>query len=95
MDQRQSCTGENHGIYRRPLAAEITTTSAIAAIQVRESLKIICGRQEDCLRHILMYDGMGNFIEVLEVEIDGRCDLHGQRNMRAAAGENTPGTMER
>jgi molybdopterin/thiamine biosynthesis adenylyltransferase len=92
MDRRHSCTGET--AYQRPMAAEITTTSAIAAIQVREALKILCGQEGQCLRHVLIYDGMGNTAEILEAIEDDRCDLH-RCNMRAAAGENIPGTMER
>jgi hypothetical protein len=77
------------------LAAEITTTSVIAAIQVREALKVMCGRREDCLRHVLLYDGMRNTMEVYEAEIDGRCAMHGEpRSVRVAAGENSPSSME-
>jgi molybdopterin/thiamine biosynthesis adenylyltransferase len=95
LDQRQSCTGAPTSVYRAPLAAEITTSSAIAAIQVREALKVLCGRKEDCLRHILLYDGLRNTMEVLEAEIDGRCVLHdGLRSIRVAVGENSPSGME-
>lgn len=95
LDQRQSCTGEPMSLYRRPLAAEITTTSVIAAIQVREALKVLCGRQEDCVRHVLLYDGMKNSAEVYQADIDGRCDMHDDaRSVRVAAGENCPGGME-
>jgi molybdopterin/thiamine biosynthesis adenylyltransferase len=95
LDKRQSCSGETAGLYRRPMAAEVTTTSVVAAIQAREALKILCGQEELCLRHVLMYDGMSGTAEVLEAQVDERCDLHGRRSLRAAVGENIPGTMER
>ena len=95
LDRRQSCTGGPTSIYRAPLAAEITTTSVIAAIQVREALKVLCGHRDSCIHHVLIYDGMRNTMEVYEAEIDGRCAMHGElRNVHVAAGENSPSGME-
>jgi molybdopterin/thiamine biosynthesis adenylyltransferase len=95
LDRRQSCTGGPSNEYRRPLAAEITTTSVIAAVQVREALKILSGRQQDCIRHVLHYDGVRNTAEVFEAEVDGRCDMHLPCSMRVVGGVNCPSGVER
>jgi molybdopterin/thiamine biosynthesis adenylyltransferase len=76
MDKRHSCTGSD-AIYHEPkLAAEITTTSVVAAIQVREALKIVSGRADDCVKHVLHYNGLTNLVEAYELEIDPVCSLH-------------------
>jgi len=76
LEKRFSCTGRETSFVEPKLPAEITTTSIIAAIQVREGLKILSGRKEDCLRNVLYYNGLRNASEVFEAPIDPQCPMH-------------------
>ena len=76
MERRYSCTGSDTVFFEPKLAAEITTTSVIAAIQVRESIKVLCGQRDRCLHHLLHYNGLNNQVLELEVPLDPECPLH-------------------
>ena len=76
VDQRFSCTDEQHVFVPR-MAAEITTTSVIAAIQVREAVKIISGKEEMCIINVFYYDGMTGETQILRAEPDPECPNHG------------------
>jgi len=76
LEKRFSCTGGDVSVYEPKLPAEITTTSVIGAIQVREALKIASGRKEMCIRHILHYDGERGDTDVFEIDIDPCCPNH-------------------
>ncbi len=76
MERRYSCTGSDTVFFEPKLAAEITTTSVIAAIQVRESIKVLCGQQDRCLHHLLHYNGLTNQVLELEVPLDPECPMH-------------------
>jgi molybdopterin/thiamine biosynthesis adenylyltransferase len=77
---RFSCTGRDVVFHEPRLAAEITTTSVISAVIVRESLKVVSGRRDMVLRNCLYYDGGRNQCEELEVAVDPDCPNHpGQR----------------
>ena len=76
VDQRFSCTDSQH-IFVPRMAAEITTTSVIAAIQVREALKIISGRSDMCIINVFYYDGMTGETQILCAEQDPECPNHG------------------
>jgi len=76
VDQRFSCTDSQHVFVPR-MAAEITTTSVIAAIQVREALKIISGREETCIINVFYYDGITGETQILRAEPDPECPNHG------------------
>ncbi len=72
---RFSCTGK--GTYYMPkVPAEITTTSIIAAMQVREAMKILSGKSEFCVHGVTYYDGETGKTEVLELDIDPFCPNH-------------------
>lgn len=58
------------------MPAEITTTSVVAAIQVREAVKIMSGKEMDCIKHVLHYNGLTNASENLELSIDPQCPMH-------------------
>jgi hypothetical protein len=58
------------------MPAEITTTSVVAAIQVRETIKIACGLEERCIRNVFHYNGMTGMSQELELSIDPDCPLH-------------------
>ena len=76
LESRFSCTGNDVSFYEPKLAAEITTTSVIAAIQVREALKLLSGSCDRCLRHVFYYNGMTNAGQELELSLDPDCPLH-------------------
>ena len=75
MNERFSCTGEGT-IFIPKLASEITTTSVIAAIQVREAMKILSGKRESCIRNVMYYDGLSGSTTELEIAEDSRCPNH-------------------
>lgn len=75
IDERFSCTGEGH-IFIPKLASEITTTSIIAAVQVREAMKILSGRRELCIRNVMFYDGRSGATMDLEISEESGCPNH-------------------
>jgi len=58
------------------VAAEITTTSVISAIMVREALKYISGRRNMLLSNAFYYDGQRNMSEEIEISLDSDCPVH-------------------
>ncbi|MHC1709069.1 MAG: ThiF family adenylyltransferase [Methanomassiliicoccales archaeon] len=74
MERRFSCTGQDTVFYQPKMAAEITTTSIIAAVQVREAVKILSGRT--AIAHVMHYDGLGGTSEVFALDIDPGCPNH-------------------
>lgn len=76
LEKRYSCTGADVVFHERKLAAEITTTSIIAATQVREGLKIISGQEENCAKNVLFYNGLLGTSEVYELAVDPSCPNH-------------------
>jgi molybdopterin/thiamine biosynthesis adenylyltransferase len=77
LERRFSCTGAEVVVHERKVAAEITTSSIIAAMQVREALKVISGRSEACIRHVEYYDGYQVRSESYELELAPDCPNHG------------------
>jgi len=77
LEKRFSCTGRDVSFFEPKMPAEITTTSVVAAIQVREAVKFISGRGDNCIRHVFHYNGMTGMSETLELSIDPECPLHG------------------
>ena len=75
MDERFSCTGGGT-IFVPKMAAEITTTSVIAAIQVREAMKLLSGKKELCIKNVMYYDGQSGATTDLEVSEDSGCPNH-------------------
>jgi molybdopterin/thiamine biosynthesis adenylyltransferase len=76
LEKRYSCTGSDITYYRPNIAAEITTTSIIAAVQVREALKLVCGRADTVIRNVVHYNGVRNAWDELEMSIEPLCPLH-------------------
>ncbi len=76
LERRFSCTDREVTFYEPHMAAEITTTSVIAAIQVREGIKIRSRREADCIQHVLHYDGLHGNSETYELEVNPQCPLH-------------------
>ncbi len=79
---RFSCTGEGVVFHEPRVAAEITTTSVVAAVMVREAIKVVSGRKALLLANAFYYDGQSNRSEEMEIPLDPRCPVH----VRAAAG---------
>jgi len=75
MDERFSCTGGG-SIFIPKLASEITTTSVIAAVQVREAMKILSGRNDLCIRNVMYYDGQTGATTDLEIPEESSCPNH-------------------
>ena len=76
LEKRFSCTGREVSYFEPKMPAEITTTSVIAAIQVREALKIASGLEDRCIRHAFFYNGMTGMSEEFEMSFDPDCPLH-------------------
>lgn len=64
----------------RILSSGVTTASVIAAVCVREIIKIVCGCERLCVIGLNYYDGIKGTMEVFDVGIDPRCPNHGERN---------------
>jgi molybdopterin/thiamine biosynthesis adenylyltransferase len=76
LEKRFSCSGEKVTYFEPKLAAEITTTSIVSAIQVREALKITCRMTDKILHNLFYYDGLRNVSEELEIEFNPECPQH-------------------
>jgi hypothetical protein len=59
------------------MSAEITTTSVIAAMQVREAVKLLSGK--DVIRHVLYYNGTLGTSDVFCLDHDPGCPNHPER----------------
>ena len=73
---RFSCTGREVVFHEPLIPAEITTTSVIAAVIVREALKVVSGKHERLLSNCFYYDGLRNVSEEMEVPRDPACAVH-------------------
>ncbi|MCE5297093.1 MAG: ThiF family adenylyltransferase [Euryarchaeota archaeon] len=80
LEKRYSCTGADVVFHERKLAAEITTTSIIAAVQVREGLKVLSGQKERCIKNVMFYNGLLGTSEEYELAIDPSCPNHPDRS---------------
>lgn len=74
-EKRFTCTG-NSTTYVPRMAADITTTAVIAAVQVREALKIASGRGDMCLKHVMYYNGESCEMFTAEASLDPGCANH-------------------
>ena len=77
LEKRHSCTGADVVYHENKIAAEITTTSIVAAIQVKEGLKILSRQKDKCISHVLYYNGLSDRYESFELTIDPECPNHG------------------
>jgi len=85
---RFSCTGKGVVFHEPRVAAEITTTSVVAAVMVREALKVISGRDDLLLSNTFYYDGQSRVSEEMEVPLDPACPVHVRRAGRLQVSEN-------
>lgn len=93
-DMRFSCTGEGIVFHEPRLAAEITTTSVISAVMVRECLKVVSGSRDRCLRNTFYYDGQRNVTEEMEVPLDPRCPNHVPRGLQVSENHIMSGSVQ-
>lgn len=73
---RFSCTGSETTLYEPRLASEITTTSLLASVMVREIIKHVSGRNDLMLSNAFFYDGRTNRAEEFEVPLNPECPVH-------------------
>jgi molybdopterin/thiamine biosynthesis adenylyltransferase len=76
MEKRFSCTGTDITFFEQKMAAEITTTAIVAAIQVREAAKLVSGHGDKIIHNMFYYDGKRNVADELEVDINPDCPHH-------------------
>lgn len=76
IELRRSCTGSDFTFFENPYPAEITTTSVIAAVQVREGLKIVSKEKDIIKNSIFYYNGENNISEEIEIEQNPNCPHH-------------------
>ena len=73
---RFSCTGRDVVFHEPVVPAEITTTSVISAVMVREALKIVSKRTDMISSSMFYYDGGRSVSEELEVDRNPDCPVH-------------------
>lgn len=76
VEQRFSCTGNDISLFLPKIGAEITTTSIVGAMMVREALKLASGKPEFCISNVVYYSGQRNSIDELEIPIRENCPNH-------------------
>jgi len=74
--RRYSCSGSGMTYVEAPVAAEVTTTAVVAAVQSREALKLASGRAASVIQHLWYYDGLKGTAEVLRVQPSPACPMH-------------------
>lgn len=75
MERRYTCTGNGYAFVPK-MASDITTTAVVAAMQVREAMKIASGRSDLCIKHVTYYDGTTGETETLEISVNPNCQNH-------------------
>jgi len=73
---RYSCTGSSVSFFMPPVPAEITTTSIIAALAVREGLRLLSPKAPPLEGQMIYYDGLKNSVDLMEVDVDPNCPNH-------------------
>ena len=76
VEQRFSCTGNDISLFLPKIGAEITTTSIIGAIMVREGIKLASGKHESCIKNVVYYNGLRNTQNELEILVREDCPNH-------------------
>ncbi len=76
LRKRFSCTGTDVTFFEDKMPAEITTTSIVSAVQVKEAIKIISGNSEKCISNMFYYHGINNMSDELELELNPDCPHH-------------------
>ena len=79
IEERFSCTGNDISLFLPKIGAEITTTSIVWAMMVREALKLASERPELCIKNVMYYNGQRNSMDELEISIRKDCPNHKNR----------------
>lgn len=74
IEIRHTCTGNSS--FTPHVASDVTTTAVIAAIQVREAMKVASGHSELCLSNVTYYDGTISDMFTAEADVDPSCPNH-------------------
>lgn len=74
LERRFTCTGNSTFVPHA--ASDITTTSVISAIQVREAMKSVSGHSELCMPNVTYYDGTICDMFVAVADVDPSCPNH-------------------
>ncbi len=77
MELRFSCTGEDVTFVMPKIPAEVTTTSIVSAVMVREGLKISSRKMELVTPGVTFYDGKKGTMDSYETSVDPACPNHG------------------
>ncbi|MBO6084575.1 MAG: ThiF family adenylyltransferase [Candidatus Methanomethylophilaceae archaeon] len=75
LEKRFTCTG-SASVFVPHTASDITTTSVIAAMEVREAMKAASDRQDLCTEGVTYYDGTAGEMFTLELDKDPQCPNH-------------------
>ena len=76
VEQRFSCTGNDISLFLPKIGAEITTTSIIGAIMVREAVKLISRKNQWIIENVAYYNGMNNSLEIFQIQKNPNCLNH-------------------
>ena len=74
MELRHTCTGNS--MFTPHTASDVTTTAIVAAMQVREAMKVASGHTELCLTNVTYYDGTICDMFTAEADVDPSCPNH-------------------
>lgn len=75
LERRFTCTGSS-SVFVPHTASDITTTSVIAAMEVRETMKIASDRQDLTVEGVTYYDGTAGTVFTLDLDRDPQCPNH-------------------
>ncbi|MDH4123213.1 MAG: ThiF family adenylyltransferase [Thermoplasmata archaeon] len=73
---RYSCTGTSVSFYMPLVPAEITTTSIVSAMAVREGLRLLSSKAPPLEGQMIYYDGLRSILDIMQVDIDPNCPNH-------------------
>ncbi len=76
LEKRFSCTGREVTFFSDKVPAEITTTSIISAVAVREGLKITSKRDDVLAGKLFYYNGTNNLSDIYDIDINPNCPHH-------------------
>jgi len=81
---RFSCTDSSVNFFAPPTPAEITTTSIVSALAVKEGMRLLSPKAPKLEGQMIYYDGLRNSLELMELDIDPSCPNHGSMRDRGS-----------
>ncbi len=76
VEQRFSCTGNDVSVFLPKIGAEITTTSIVGALMIREAMKLVSGKHEWVIGDVAYYSGANNRLDIFEISKNLNCPNH-------------------